>query len=79
LEYQSRLVRQYSVCFGEGGEADELSAKWGWYPVLYALAGEQFLEMDAVTEKPITAVLGHLAFLKDLEHVRNDKFQQHSS
>jgi hypothetical protein len=71
LDYRNRTAEHFAVLFDskdEGG--DEFANKWGWYPVLYSLAGEDYLQMDAVTASPIGHLFTHLAFLKDLDHKR---------
>tara|TARA_R100000805_G_scaffold8263_1_gene9706 strand:- start:176 stop:358 length:183 start_codon:yes stop_codon:yes gene_type:complete len=56
-------------------EGDDFANKWGWYPALYALAGESFLAMDDVTRKTVGHVFTHLAFLKDLDYKRKEQMQ----
>ena len=69
MEYKNNTATNFASVFtGGGGSGSALADKWGWYPALYQMAGESFLRMDEVTEKPINVVLQHLAFLKDLAH-----------
>jgi hypothetical protein len=69
LEYKNRTASDFASVFtGGGGSGSALADKWKWYPALYQLAGEDFLRMEEVTQKPINVTLQHLAFLKDLAH-----------
>lgn len=71
MQYKEGIADHFAVLFDSDGDGeDTFGAKWGWYPVLYALAGESFLDMDAVTRTPVGHLFTHLAFLKDLEHKR---------
>jgi hypothetical protein len=66
LDYQKQTVTRYEVLFtGGSGGSDPVGEKWGWYHVLYALAGEDLLKMDSVTSLPVQVVFQHLAYLKD--------------
>tara|TARA_B100001248_G_C27107156_1_gene329668 strand:- start:339 stop:560 length:222 start_codon:yes stop_codon:yes gene_type:complete len=66
LDYQKRTASRYEVLFtGGSGGSDPVGEKWGWYHVLHALAGEDILKMDKVTELPIQVVFQHLSYLKD--------------
>lgn len=71
MDYKKRTAGHFAVLFeGDSDEADAFTSKWGWYPVLFTLANEAYLEMDAVTRTPVGHLFTHLAFLKDLEHKR---------
>lgn len=73
LEFQKEIAEEYAQLFDSGnGGGGEFEAKWGWYVALYTLAGESFLDMDAVTEKTIGAALTHLAYLQDLAYKRRN-------
>ena len=74
FEFKNKTTHHYSVLFdGNGGEPDKFTSKWGWYPSLYALAGEDLERMEAVTERSVGAIFTHLAFLKDLHYkLKND-------
>ena len=80
FEFKENITSHYEVLFAEGsGQADEFSNKWGWYPSLYALAGEDLQRMDAITEKSVGSIFTHLAYLKDLHYkLKNDNIQQHN-
>ena len=71
MEYRKETVERFAVLFNsENAGGDEFAAKWGWYPVLYTLAGEDILKMDAVTKLPVGHAFTHLAYLKDLNFKR---------
>tara|TARA_R110000787_G_scaffold18570_2_gene56713 strand:+ start:60 stop:305 length:246 start_codon:yes stop_codon:yes gene_type:complete len=74
FDFKNKTTEHYSVLFdGNGAEPDKFSAKWGWYPSLYALAGENYLKLDEVTAQSVGGVFTHLAFLKDLHYkLKND-------
>jgi hypothetical protein len=76
LDYRNQVARQYAVLFSSDGDgSDEFANKWGWYPVLFALAGEDVLKMDAVTRLPVGHAFTHLAYLKDLAYKREQQAQ----
>ena len=70
-------MERFAVLFNSESEGgDEFSTKWGWYPVLYNLAGEDILKMDEVTKISVGHAFTHLAYLKDLtfkreQHMKN--------
>ena len=72
FDYQKRTSDHFGVLFDSGGDegGDDFGEKWGWYPVLYSLAGEDILRVEAVTKLTVGHVFTHLAFLKDLEFKR---------
>ena len=71
MEYRKETTERFAVLFNsEDSGGDEFAAKWGWYPVLYTLAGEDILKMDAVTKLPVGHAFTHLAYLKDLNFKR---------
>jgi hypothetical protein len=77
LEYKAGVADHFAVLFDSDGDGkDAFSKKWGWYPILYSLAGESYLEMDAVTRTPVGHLFTHLAFLKDLEAKRKQAVQR---
>ena len=70
---RAQTTERFAVLFDEYGEGgDEFATKWGWYPVLYALAGEDILKMDEVTSFPVGHAFTHLAYLKDLNYKGNN-------
>ena len=74
LDYRAQTTERFAVLFAsENSGGDEFAAKWGWYPVLYALAGEDVLKMDAVTKLPVGHCFTHLAYLKDLNFKREQE------
>ena len=77
LTTERKTAEHYAQIFGgDGGSGDEFGQKWGWYPALFTLAGEDVLKMDAVTALPVGAVFTHLAFLQDLNHKRDQQLKQ---
>ncbi len=71
MEYRKETTERFAVLFNsENAGGDEFATKWGWYPVLYTLAGEDILKMDAVTKLPVGHAFTHLAYLKDLNFKR---------
>ena len=74
FEFKENITSHYEVLFTtDGREPDEFSDKWGWYPSLYTLAGENLDNMDKVTEKSVGSIFTHLAYLKDLHNkLKND-------
>jgi hypothetical protein len=77
LDYRNQTTERFEVLFdSEGAGGDEFGAKWGWYPVLYALAGEDILKMDEVTKLPVGHAFTHLAYLKDLNFKREQEHRQ---
>ena len=73
FEFKENTTAHYEVLFdGNGAEPDPFSVKWGWYPVLYTLSGENIQQMDAITEKSVGSIFTHLAYLKDLHYKLKD-------
>ena len=73
FEYKERIADHFAVLFdSQGGNGGEFAEKWGWYPILYDLAGENILAMDSVTKLSVGHVFTHLAFLKDLNFKRKN-------
>lgn len=68
LDYKKRVATRFAVLFDGGGGTTALGEKWGWYPVIFNLANESLLAMDAVTELQAEVVFQHLAFLRDHNH-----------
>lgn len=77
FSYKKQTAEHFEAIFNEGSEgSDKFSERWGWYPLLYTLADEQLLKIDAVTEMGAKVVFSHLAFLKDLAFKqKNDNVQ----
>ena len=76
FDYKNRTAEHFAVLFNsDGSGSDEFSQKWGWYPVLYGLAGEDILRFESVTRLTVGHVFSHLAFLKDLEFKRKQNRQ----
>ena len=66
LDFQKSTASRYAVLFAGGsGQSDPVGEKWGWYHLLYSLAGEDVLKMDAITELPVQVIFQHLSYLKD--------------
>ncbi len=77
LDYRTQTAEHFAQIFGgDGGDGDEFASKWGWYPALYTLAGEDVLKMESVSSLPASAVFTHLAFLQDLSHKRKQQMNQ---
>jgi hypothetical protein len=77
LEYRTRTAEHFAVLFdSESDSSDPFYAKWGWYPALFSLAGEDVLKIDAVTRLTVGHVFTHLAFLKDLDYKRRTEAKQ---
>jgi hypothetical protein len=55
-----------------GGDVDEFHERWGWYELIFSLAGEDILKMDQVTKLPIRQVFTHLAYVMDREGKKNE-------
>ena len=74
FEFKNETTAHYEVLFdADGREPDAFSTKWGWYPSLYTLAGEDLQSMDKITEKSVGSIFTHLAYLKDLHYkLKND-------
>ena len=73
FEFKENITAHYSILFdSNGAEPDPFAVKWGWYPSLYTLAGDDLQRMDALTEKSVGSIFTHLAFLKDLHYKLKD-------
>ena len=73
FEFKENTTSHYEVLFTtDGREPDKFSTKWGWYPSLYTLAGEDLQRMEAITEKSVGSIFTHLAYLKDLHYKLKD-------
>lgn len=55
------------------GNGDSVSKKWGWYDILFKMAGEDVLRLEAVTKLPIEVALQHLAYMNDVAQIRMKK------
>lgn len=74
MDYRNQTCERFAVLFdSKNAGGDEFASKWGWYPVLYTLAGEDILKMDAVTKIPVGHAFTHLAYLKDLNFKREQE------
>ena len=68
------MVEYYNSIFGnDGGNGDSVSKKWGWYDILFKMAGEDVLRLEAVTKLPIEVTLQHLAYMNDVAQIRMKK------
>jgi hypothetical protein len=77
LDYRTRTSSHFAVLFdSEGDGGDPFYEKWQWYPVLYTLAGEDILQVEAVTRLTVGHVFTHLAFMKDLDIRRKQEEAQ---
>jgi len=73
LTYRSDLYARYSSFFGldendaqrTGDEEGATDAARVWYGAMMALAGEDFLKLHQVAERPVIEALNFLAYLKD--------------
>ena len=73
LAYRSDLYSKYSSFFGleendaqtSGGTEESHDAARVWYQALIALAGEDFLKIHQVADRPVIEALNFLAYLKD--------------
>ena len=74
MDYKKGISSQFSAIFGEGDEEakETIASKWGWYHTLIQLAQEDFIKIEAITKKPITEVLYHLAYLNDVYLSKNN-------
>lgn len=53
-----------------------LSEKYGWYAILYSLAGENLLNITKVTKIPIYQTLMFLCFEMDNNYQRNQELKK---
>jgi hypothetical protein len=73
FEFKKDVAAHFEVLFdGEGEEPSEFALKWGYYPLLYFLSGENILKMEDVTKQGVKFVFSHLAFLKDLKNLKKN-------
>lgn len=77
LSYRTYILRQYKVLFGldeedfevdgdgEDPDFDPMSLARNWYKVIVALAGDDILNIDQVTDQPLIKVLNFMALQKE--------------
>ena len=73
LAYRSELYSKYSAFFGleendaqtTGGSEESHDAARVWYQAVIALAGEDFLKIHQVADRPVIEAMNFLAYLKD--------------
>ena len=49
-------------------------SKWGWYPILYDLAGGDILKLDAVTKTELYQSLTFLSYKQDKFILEKEKY-----
>jgi hypothetical protein len=76
-EFRVYTFRQYKVLFGitdkeldvaieDGAEVvDKMNVARSWYRVIVALAGDNLLKIDSVTEEPLKKALNFMAYQKE--------------
>jgi hypothetical protein len=81
-EKRNEIYRAYSVFFGlneqqdYSEEAEGADIRRTWYQAIITLAGEDFLKINQVVERPVYEALNYLAYMKTqaqqraLEHKR---------
>jgi hypothetical protein len=76
IAYRTYILRQYKVLFGldeedfeidedDQAEWDPMSLARNWYKVIVALAGDDILNIDSVTDQPLIKVLNFMALQKE--------------
>ena len=66
MSYRRGISERYASVFTSEGDESEVGNKWGWYGVIYNLADQNLLKMDAVTLIYIEEELTFLAYEKDV-------------
>ena len=51
-----------------------MSSKWGWYNTLYALCGDNILNINKITEFPVMEVLTFLSFKQDYSNKKRNNY-----
>lgn len=73
LDFRSKLYSNYSGFFGieendaraTGDQEQSLDAARVWYTALMVLAGDDFLKVHQVAERPVIEAMNFLAYVKD--------------
>lgn len=75
MAYRRDISERFSPLFGKvgEGETDPMSAKWGWYQTIYALANGNYLDIDRVTQTKVEEALAYLTYERDLRIAQNVK------
>tara|TARA_R110001583_G_scaffold133395_1_gene285274 strand:- start:217 stop:498 length:282 start_codon:yes stop_codon:yes gene_type:complete len=84
LRYREQTHKHYSLLFGDTQKEDELygadreelevknslASKYGWFLVIYNMAGENILNVDKIVKRPINECLNWLALSSEIEKER---------
>jgi len=55
-----------------------MDSKWGWYNIIYGLCGDNILNIDKVTRRPILEVLTFLAYRQDNNNTKSNNYARDS-
>ena len=69
--YRRNLNERFSQLFNGGSGTNIIAEKWGWYSIIYNLAGGNPLKIEDATLIEIESAFTYLAYEQDLN--RQDK------
>ena len=81
LSFAQRLRQRFEGLYTERSESigtseQAFGRKWGWYQSLYAAAGGNILNIEAVTELKITELMMWLMFEKEKTEIELKKIKR---
>tara|TARA_R100000081_G_C4793621_1_gene159332 strand:- start:937 stop:1224 length:288 start_codon:yes stop_codon:yes gene_type:complete len=64
--YRRELNERFGQLFKGSGESNIIAKKWGWYAIIYNLAGGDPLKIEDATQIEIESAFTYLAYEQDL-------------
>ena len=81
MDFRKRIKNNFRAIVGREVETGDtgynpkraFNEKYGWYSVIYLLAGGDFTKMNEVTNKPFKQALVWLTYEADMREIENNK------
>jgi len=55
---------------------DSFNNHWGWFATVVSLANEDITKVDEITTYPLIYVLNYMAYMKDLNNMREKEIKR---
>ena len=80
FDFRRKISKDFGQLFTESTNENvkkkTMDSKWGWYNIIYGLCGDNILNIDKVTRRPILEVLTFLAYRQDNNNTKSNNYDQ---